>query len=101
MTALRFGVNLQSTPGSEAYHEAVEGLNRLLGRLDIIPVTTPVATAAAAIMASLQDGGAPVRDLHDVYIGATARTLELPVLTSTIDHFERIFGVIVVDWSTV
>jgi len=38
-------------------------------------------------------------DLHDVYIAATARTQRLPVLTGTVDHFDRIENVRVIDWA--
>lgn len=31
-----------------------------------------------------------LNDLHDVYIAATARPEQLPVLTANVDHFERI-----------
>jgi tRNA(fMet)-specific endonuclease VapC len=35
-----------------------------------------------------------------VYIAATARSEELPVLTANVEHFERIDDVRVVDWET-
>lgn len=56
--------------------------------------------AAAEIIAGLQDRGELLHDLHDVYIGATARTERLTVLTANVDHFERIADVQVVDWNT-
>jgi tRNA(fMet)-specific endonuclease VapC len=34
-----------------------------------------------------------------VYVGATARVRQLPVLTANVDHFERIENVSVVDWA--
>lgn len=46
------------------------------------------AIAAAEIIAGLQDRGEPLHDLHDVSIGATARTEQLAVLIATVDHVE-------------
>lgn len=100
VTELRYGINHLYEPESETHHESIEGLNRLLSRFEIIPVTRPVATAAADIMAALRSVGSPLHDLHDVYIGATARTQELPILTANVDHFDRMPGVDVIDWST-
>jgi tRNA(fMet)-specific endonuclease VapC len=100
VTELQLGVNKRYDPGTPAYDRAVEDLARLLSRFDMLDVTRPIAVAAADIIADLQDGGAALNDLHDVYIAATARTEQLPVLTANVDHFDRIDGVRVVDWAT-
>lgn len=100
VTELQLGVNKRYDPGTPAYDRAVEDLARLLSRFDLLDVTRPIAVAAADIIADLQDGGAALNDLHDVYIAATARTEQLPVLTANVDHFDRIDGVRVVDWAT-
>ena len=57
-------------------------------------------TAAAEIIAYLRDNGQRLDDLHDVYVAATARTQERPVLTANVAHFERIEDVEVIDWTT-
>lgn len=100
VTELRLGVNKRYDSETSVYEEAVEDLDRLLARFDLLDVTRPIAIAAADIIAHLQDSGAPLNDLHDVYIAATARTEQLPVLTANVDHFNRIDGVHVVDWKT-
>lgn len=100
LTELRLGVNKQYEPGTDAHTEAMDALNRLCARFDIQPITRPVAVAAADIIATLQRSGNSLNDLHDVYIAATASTLQLPVLTGNVDHFERIDDVTVVDWTT-
>lgn len=100
VTELRLGVNKRYDSETPAYSEAVEALDRLLARFDLLEVTRPIAIAAADIIAGLQDSGAGLTDLHDVYIAATARTEQLPVLTANVDHFERIDDVHVVDWET-
>jgi len=98
VTELRLGVNKRYDPETAPYADAVEDLGRLLARFDLLEVTRPIAIAAADIIAGLRDSGTALNDLHDVYIAATARTEQLPVLTANVDHFERIDGVHVVDW---
>lgn len=100
VTELRLGVEKQYEAGTEDYREAVDGVDRLLARFDIQPISRPVATAAAKIIHTLQLEGNALHDLHDVYIGATARTTQIPVLTSNVDHFDRIENVDVVDWTS-
>lgn len=99
LTELRLGVNKQYERGTGAHREAAEALDRLCARFELVGVTRPVALAAADIIADLQTGGERLDDLHDVYIAATARTEQLPVLTANVDHFERVDDVEVVDWS--
>lgn len=98
VTELQLGVNLQYEQGTDAHRDATDKLARLLSRFDIIPVSRPVAMVAADSIAQLREDGAPIDDLHDVYIAATATVEQLPVLTANVDHFERIEDVLVVDW---
>ena len=98
VTELRLGVELQYDRGTDAHQQAMDDLDRLLARFEVYPVSRPVATAAAEIIADLRGSGQRLDNLHDVYIGATARAQQLPVLTANVDHFERIENVQVVDW---
>lgn len=98
-TELRLGVNKQYERGTEAHTEALDALDRLCARFDIHPITRPVTVAAADIITALQRSGNALNDLHDVYIAATARTQQLPVLTANVSHFERVDDVPVVDWN--
>lgn len=100
VTELRLGVEFQYAPGTEGYRRARNELDRLLARFDIVPISRTVAFAGSRILGSLRRNGRALDDLHDWYIGATARTEELPVLTSNVDHFERMPEVNVVDWET-
>ena len=100
VSELRLGVNKLYEADTPAYDDAVEDLDRLLARFDIADITRPIATVAADIIATLRTQGAMPNDLHDVYIAATARTAQLPVLTANVDHFERIDDVRVVDWTS-
>ena len=98
VTELRLGVELQYDRDTQAYQDAIDALDRLVSRFDVLPIARPVAPAAAEIIADLRADGQRLDDLHDVYIGATARTEQLPVVTANVDHFERIDGVRAVDW---
>jgi tRNA(fMet)-specific endonuclease VapC len=100
MTELRLGIENQYDADSEAYDEATSKLDRLCSRFEVLELTRPVSVATADIIATLKESGEPLHDLHDVYIAATARTEQLPVLTANVDHFERIDDVSVVDWAT-
>lgn len=100
VTELRLGIELGFESNSDAYHDAIDGLDRLLARFEILPVSRAVAVDAATIIATLKGRGQPLNDLHDVYIAATARTERLSVLTATVSHFERIDELDVVDWTS-
>jgi tRNA(fMet)-specific endonuclease VapC len=98
VTELRLGVEIKYESGTDAYQQASDDLDRLIARFNVLPITRPVATTAAEIIGTLRAGGEARDDLHDIYIGATARTQQLPVLTGNVDHFERIDGIQVIDW---
>ncbi|WP_265110693.1 type II toxin-antitoxin system VapC family toxin [Halosolutus halophilus] len=99
VTELRLGVNKRYTD-SATRQDALEDLERLLARFEIIEVDRAVAIAAADIISEMHQQGTPLHDLHDVYIGATAMVEQLSVLTANVDHFDRMDGVTVVDWTS-
>lgn len=99
VTELRLGIEKQHGEDAERHAKATENLDRLLSRFEILPLTRSVAIGAAEIIADLQRRGESLHDLHDVYIGATARTERLTVLTANVDHFDRMDGVRVLDWN--
>jgi len=101
VTELQLGLELQYEPGTDTYREAQDKLTRLLARLDIPPISRPVATTAARVIGSLRQRGQPRDDLHEVYTAATARTQQLPVVTANVTDFERIDDVEVVDWGNI
>lgn len=98
LTELRLGVNKRYEQGTEAHATALDGLERLLARFDVLAVTRSTAAMTADIIAELRRRGLPLDDLHDLYIGATARVEQLPVLTANVSHFDRIDDLRVVDW---
>jgi tRNA(fMet)-specific endonuclease VapC len=99
VTELRLGVELQYEQGTDAYETAMDELDRLLARFDMQPISRPIATNAAELTATLRAQGERLDDLHDIYIGATARTRQLPVVTANVDDFERMDGVQAIDWA--
>ncbi len=99
VTELRLGVELKYETGTDRYRKACDDLDRLIARFNVLSITRPVATTAAEIIATLRERGESLNDLHDIYIGATARTQQLPVLTGNVDHFERIDNLQVIDWN--
>jgi predicted nucleic acid-binding protein len=87
-------------PG-DAYLEAVEGMETLLGRFEILPVSRAVGVKAAQVMHRLKAEGKrldDLDDLHDVYVAATALVHQLVVLTSNTKDFDRIHDLVVEDW---
>lgn len=99
VTELRLGVN-KRYDDEPTRQEALEELERLLARFELVDVNRAVATAAADMINELRQQGTPFHDLHDVYIGATATVEQLPVLTANVDHFKQMDDVGVVDWTT-
>ncbi|WP_246999615.1 PIN domain-containing protein [Halosolutus gelatinilyticus] len=66
-------------------------VKNLLGDLREVPFDRECATVAGEINATLRRDGAPIEDA-DVMIAATARVHDVPVVTNTVDHFERVDG---------
>lgn len=98
LTELRLGVNKRYDVDER--DDPLDALDRLLARFDVLPINRAIAATAADLIDELTNRGQPLHDLHDIYIGATALTAQLPVLTANVSHFERIDGVRVVDWTT-
>ena len=100
MTELHLGITKRYERETDEFSDALEALNRLCARFELLEIDRPVSVAAADIIAALRRRGEPLHDLHDVYIAATARTEQLPVLTANFDDFDRIDGIDVIDWRT-
>ena len=99
VTELRLGVNKRYERGTDAYGDALDALDRLLARFEIVDVTRSAAATAADLIDDLRTRGDPLHDLHDVYVAACALVTNQPVLTANVADFERIDGVTVVDWT--
>jgi len=97
-TELRLGLEKQYDADTEAYRTPIDDPDRLMARFELVPESRSVAKTAVKIIDGLRRDGNSLNDLHDVYIGATARTEQLPVLTENVAHFSRIDDIDVVDW---
>ena len=84
--------------GKENYEEKRNELNDFLSRFKVKRIDWPIATASAEIIQDLKNRGQPLDDLHDIYIAATAKSQDKPVLTANPSHFERIEGIEVERW---
>ena len=99
VTELRLGVNKRYERGTDAYGDALDALDRLLARFEIVDVSRSAATVAADLIDDLRRRGEPLHDLHDVYVAACARATDRTVLTRNVADFERIDEVAVLDWA--
>jgi len=99
VTELRLGVNNRYERGTERHDDAIVALDRLLARFEVVDVSRAAAELAADVVDDLRRRGEPLRDLHDVYVAASAMATQRSVLTANVGDFERIDGVDVVDWA--
>lgn len=70
---------------------------RFLSQITILPFDGDCARRAATVNAALLNRGTPVGIL-DVFIGATALELGWLLITSNLDDFRRIDGLLVESW---
>ncbi len=98
VTELYFGIEKKYQKETQRYKKAKTDLDKLLSRFKIKEINRSIAIHASKIMSNLKSRGLQLNDLHDIYIGATAKTEKLTVLTTNISHFERIQGVEVENW---
>lgn len=74
-----------------------EEFYEFLSAFVIINVDHEVAIEASTISVDLQLIGKTI-DLHDLYIAATAKILDIPLITDNIKHFENIKELEVLKW---
>ena len=89
---LKFGVE-----NSQKRQENQEALNNLLTGLKVLPIF-PSLDLYAKEKARLRKAGTPVDDF-DLLIGVTSVTHGLTMVTNNTDHFKRIDGVDLEDWT--
>ena len=70
-------------------------VEHILGGLQAIPITEPVARVHADVWADLSERGEPIGS-HDLWIAATALAHGLGVATRNASHFDRVRGLRVV-----
>jgi tRNA(fMet)-specific endonuclease VapC len=84
---------LRATGAPRARRQAF--VEHLLGELQAIPITEPVARVHADVWAALAARGALI-GAHDLWIAATALAYGLGVATRNVGDFERVEGLRVV-----
>ncbi|MGH6870936.1 MAG: type II toxin-antitoxin system tRNA(fMet)-specific endonuclease VapC [Rhizomicrobium sp.] len=77
--------------------ENLETLERLVGRLDVLPFSSEAASDYGALRLDLQRSGKLVGP-HDMLIAAHARSEGLILVTNNIREFRRIPGLRVENW---
>lgn len=63
----------------------------------IIDVDHEIGIVASTVSVDLQLIGNTI-DLHDLYIAATAKVLNVPLITNNVKHFENIQGLKLIKW---
>ena len=71
--------------------------DEFLSAFVIVDVDPKIAIEASTISVDLQLIGKTI-DLHDLYIAATAKILEVPLITYNIKHYEDIKDLIIMKW---
>ena len=69
-----------------------EDLKRLLKWMEIIPFTNEIAQRSAEIYKELKLNNQLI-EFRDIFIGATALEMKLPIITLNEGHFKRIKGI--------
>ena len=83
------------------YKDARKQLTRFedfVGLNKVIPLTLPMAKTAAIIQADLRKKGTEIGHT-DTLIAGIAMTRELQLVTNNTDHFKRIKGLEIVNWT--
>ncbi len=92
LAELKFGV-----ANSEHKEKNQKALDDFLTGVKIIPIFHSLDLYAIE-KARLRKEGSPIDDF-DILIGATAVTHNLTMVTNNIDHFKRIAGIVLEDWT--
>lgn len=71
--------------------------DEFLSAFVIINLDSEIAIKASTISVNLQLVGKTI-DLHDLYIAATAKILDVPLVTNNIKHFEDIKDLAIIKW---
>jgi len=100
----------QLTLSEITYYEVIRGLRfrdarrqlatfeRILAECRVLPFDRACAERAADIWVDLHRRGLPIGEL-DILIAGTALAYGLALVTHNVDHFERVRGLVVADWT--
>jgi len=97
MSAITLGELLYGAENSARRTQNLEAIGQFAGRLDVLPFSTNAAAHYGAIRAALRRAGRPA-GVHDMLIGAHARSESLIMVTNNVREFERMPGLQVENW---
>lgn len=92
LAELKFGV-----ANSEKKEKNQKALDNFLSGMKIVPIYHSLALYASE-KARLRKAGTPVDDF-DILIGVTSITHNLIMVTNNSEHFKRLKGIIIEDWT--
>lgn len=98
ISVITFGELIFGARKSARVHENLAKVYRLREMFPVIDITPAIMECFGEIKADLQPKGIAIADL-DLMIGSTALTLDYAVVTNNVQHFSRIPGLRVVNWS--
>lgn len=92
LAELKFGV-----ANSENKEKNQKALDNFLSGIKIVPIFHSLDLYATE-KARLRKSGTPVDDF-DILIGVTSITHNLTMVTNNTDHFNRLTGIVIEDWT--
>ena len=89
---LRFGARKRGSPRIE------NAVGFFLELVDVVPWDEEAAGRYAEIRVALESAGTPIGNM-DMLIAASALAVGCPVITHNTDHFGRVAGLAIQDWT--
>ena len=99
ISTITLGELLYGAENSGRRTQNLHTLEGFAGRLEILPFSADAAAHYGQIRAALRRAGRPA-GVHDMLIGAHARSEGLVLVTNNVREFERMPGLQVENWTT-
>jgi tRNA(fMet)-specific endonuclease VapC len=98
VSAITLAELLYGAENSERRTQNLQAVEQFAARLDVLPFCSEAAAHYGQLRAALRRAGQPV-GLHDMLIGAHARSAGLTLVTNNLREFTRIPGLLVENWA--
>jgi len=98
ISTITLGELLYGAENSARRTQNLHTVEQFAGRLDILPFSANAAAHYGQIRAALRRAGRPA-GVHDMLIGAHARSEGLVLVTNNVREFERMRGLQVENWT--
>jgi tRNA(fMet)-specific endonuclease VapC len=99
ISTITLGELLYGAENSGRRMQNLHTVEQFAGRLDVLPFSADAAAHYGQIRAALRRAGRPA-GVHDMLIGAHARSEGLVLVTNNVREFERMPGLQVENWAT-